>query len=316
MADTAVTEIKGIVLRIEKTSIHDGEGLRTVVFLKGCPLRCQWCSTPESLSKNVQRGYDKELCQLCGRCVDMCPTQALSFAEERGVKVNYSSCKGCLRCAANCPNNAVKAYGREMTVSQVVSEICKDEVFFFHSGGGVTLSGGECLQQPDFAEEILRNCRMQGIDTAIETSLFAPWSHIETLLPWLNTIYVDVKHGDTAEHKKYTGVDNSLILENLVRLNASPIAFKLHLRIPLVPGINDSDESLLSILRLADNLSKVTEIEVLPYHRLGVRTYSLLDKKYLLENLSTPEKNYIIERIMFLRNKSTRISVSAGSGFL
>ena len=314
LAKPVVTERKGTVLRIEKTSIHDGKGLRTVVFLKGCPLHCQWCSTPESQKTHIQRGYDPRLCQSCGRCVDVCPENALSFTKTGRVTTDSGLCSGCLVCAAQCTSNAVKGYGKEMTVSQVVAEVCKDEVFFFHSGGGVTLSGGECLQQPKFVEEILRGCRMQGIDTAIETSLFGKWADIESILPLLNAIYVDVKHGDAAQHKKYVGVDNNLILENLQKLNESRFTFSLHLRIPLIPGINDSDESLLQILRIAEKFHRVSEIEVLPYHRLGVRTYSLLNTKYLLESLSVPDRNEIKERIEFLRAKSKRITISAGSG--
>lgn len=315
LAKPVVTERKGTVLRIEKTSIHDGKGLRTVVFLKGCPLRCQWCSTPESQKTRIQRGYDPQLCQSCGRCVDVCPENALSFTKTGGVTTDSGLCNGCLVCAAQCPSNAVKGYGKEMTVSQVVAEVCKDEVFFFHSGGGVTISGGECLQQPKFVEGILRECRMQGVDTAIETSLFGKWADIESILPLLNAIYVDMKHGDAAQHNKYVGVDNTLILKNLEKLNESRFVFSLHLRIPLIPGINDSDESLLQILHIAEKFQRVSDIEVLPYHRLGVKTYSLLDKNYLLGDLSAPEKNHITERIDFLRAKSNRIAISAGSGF-
>ncbi len=187
----------GIILRIERTSIHDGKGLRVVVFLKGCPLSCKWCSTPESQQADIENGY-----------------------------------------------------GRVLTVDQVVEEICKDEIFFFHSGGGVTVSGGECLLQPDFVAGVLEECLRRGINTAIETSLFAPWESVQKALPYLNTIYVDLKHPDGAIHEEFVGVDNSLILTNLEKLDHSNLFFDIHLRIPLIPGINDEDDILLATLSI------------------------------------------------------------------
>ena len=301
----------GVVLRIEKTSVHDGPGLRTVVFLKGCPLSCAWCSTPESQYPLPEKGYNAEGCVGCSTCVNNCPNGALSLVDGAAV-TDPELCLNCFRCVDVCPHAAHKGYGRIMTVSQVVEEISKDEIFFFHSGGGVTISGGECFTQPHFTGSILKECRQRGIDTAVETSLLAPWQNIEKSLPFLNTIFVDIKHHDSNRHRELTGVGNEAIFSHLTKLGKSPLPFALHLRIPLIPGINDDDENLEALLLIGESLEKVQEIEILPYHRLGVATYALLGKKYGLENLRSPADEYLAERLGFLRKKSRSMILKAG----
>ena len=253
----------GTVLRIERNSIHDGQGLRVVLFLKGCSLSCKWCSTPESQQAVVEKGY-----------------------------------------------------GSIMSVDEVVAEICKDEIFFFHSDGGVTISGGECLLQPEFVAGVLEECRLRGINTAIETSLFAPWQNVEKILPFLNVIYVDLKHSDGKIHKKLVGVDNIHILANLRKLDQSDLPFTIHLRIPLIPGINDEDAALLKTLSICASLKKLVEIELLPYHRLGVGTYAKLGRVYELEDLVTPSPEYIIERAEFLKKQGLTVLVKVGGGYI
>ncbi len=255
-------EHTGTVLRIERNSIHDGKGLRVVLFLKGCSLSCKWCSTPESQQAAVEKGY-----------------------------------------------------GRIMSVDEVVADICKDEIFFFHSGGGVTISGGECLLQPDFVADVLEECRKRGIDAAIETSLSAPWQSVKKILPFLNVIYVDLKHPDGKIHKKLVGVDNIHILANLRKLDQSDLPFKIHLRIPLIPGINDEDDALLKTLSIGATLNKLVEIELLPYHRLGVGTYAKLGRVYELEDVVAPSRDYIIERAEFLREQGMNVHIKVGSGY-
>ena len=258
---TAVND--GLVLRIERTSIHDGQGLRVVVFLKGCSLSCQWCSTPESQQPFIE-----------------------------------------------------KEYGQILTVDQLVEEISKDEIFFFHSGGGVTVSGGECPLQCDFVAAVLEKCCRRGINTAIETSLFAPWKSVQKILPFLNSAYVDLKHPDGRMHQKFTGADNSLILNNLKKLDQSALPFDIHLRIPLIPGINDADDTLLAVLTISATIRKLKEIEILPYHRLGVETYKKLGRSYELQQLSVPSWEYIVERAEFLRKQNARVSVKVGGGYV
>lgn len=314
-AEASGKNLEGVVLRIERSSIHDGAGLRTVVFLKGCPLTCKWCSTPESMKSQPERGYLESRCRRCGSCVQACPAKALTL-EESSIKKDTARCRNCFTCVQVCPHGAVQKYGKKMHVAEVITEISKDEVFFFHSGGGVTLSGGECLQQINFVMAILQECRQRGVNTAMETSFFAPWSDIEKVLPLLDTLFVDLKHPDSSMHREFTGVDNALLLDNIARLDESSFTGDVHLRIPLVPGVNDSDTTLKQMLAIAAKLNKIQEIEILPYHRLGVTTYTWLDQDYMLDDVRLPEREYIEERVNFLRKQQiVDVPIRAGGGF-
>lgn len=225
-------------------------------------------------------------------------------------------CQNCFACAQVCPGGAVQGYGMNLTAAEVVAEVSRDEVFFFHSGGGVTLSGGECLLQADFVRGILAECRLRGINTAIETSLHVPWSNVERILPLLDTIFVDLKHPDPEMHKKYTGADNGLLLDNLTRLDASDFFGSLHLRIPLIPGINDDDATLCRMLDIASGLSQLREIEILPYHRLGITTYEWLQREYELSELRSPAPEYIQERVDFVRKRNVvAVPIRVGGDF-
>ncbi|MFW2367070.1 MAG: glycyl-radical enzyme activating protein [Desulforhopalus sp.] len=309
-----LSDTKGLVLRIERSSIHDGPGLRTVLFLKGCPLSCQWCSTPESQKSVLEIGFISDRCTGCGVCAGQCPADAISISRNLAV-IDASRCNACLNCVAVCPQEARKGYGRLMTVAEAVVEVCKDEIFFFHSGGGVTISGGECLLQPDFSASVLQQCQQRGIDTAVETSLFAHWSQVEKIVPFVNTFYIDLKHPDRFRHKDLVGVDNELIFANLQKLDSSKLPFSLHLRIPLIPGVNDADETLAAVPAIAAKLTKLKEIEILPYHRLGVSTYNQLGRLYQLEGVQAPSREYIIERTEFLRNLDLPVPLKVGGGY-
>jgi len=300
----------GSVLRIERTSIHDGQGLRTVLFLKGCPLRCRWCSTPESQRSTPQKGYARDRCVGCGRCVHSCPAGALSLSED-GLKVvtDFLKCRNCFVCVGKCLQNAHKKYGSLLSVGEVVREIVKDEIFFFHSGGGLTISGGEPLSQPDFVAEVLRECRELGINTALETSFYASYESIEKVLPWLNLLYVDLKHLDQERHKQWVGADNGLILENIRKVDQTNESLEIIVRIPLIPGVNDSDDNLSATAEFCKSLKKLREIELLPYHRLGLETYRNLDRDYLLPELVPPSPEWLTERAGFLARQNPGVPI-------
>lgn len=307
----------GSVLRIERTSIYDGQGLRTVLFLKGCPLRCRWCSTPESQRSTPQKGYARDLCVGCGMCVLSCPEGALSMSED-GLKVltDSSKCQNCFVCVAKCLRNAHKKYGSLLSVREVVREISKDEIFFFHSGGGVTISGGEPLSQPDFVAAVLRECRELGIHTALETSLYAPYESMDQVLPWLNVLYVDLKHMDKEFHKQWVGSDNALIFENIRKIDQANDPLEIIVRIPLIPGANDSDANLSATAEFCKSLKKLKEIELLPYHRLGLETYRNLDMDYLLQELIPPSQERILERANFLALQNLGVPIRVGGAFV
>lgn len=284
----------GSVLRIERTSMHDGEGLRTVFFLKGCPLRCLWCSTPESQSAVPEKEHVRDKCNLCGSCAEVCPGGALSLdCEAGGVFTDRERCNGCLACVERCPHGALKGYGLLMTADRAVREIARDEVFYFHSGGGVTISGGEPLEQAAFVREILAGCRDRGIHRAMETSFFAAWERIESLLPYLNLVYVDLKHIDPETHRRIVGVDSGPILENMRRASDSPYDFEMIVRMPMVPGVNDEDAAIEGAARFVKGLSRVGTVEFLAYHRLGTETYRNLGLAYPLPEIAVPDRVYM-----------------------
>lgn len=239
-------QLAGRVLRIERSSIHDGDGLRTVVFLKGCPMRCAWCSTPES----------QEFCQ---------------EVSQDGKTV----------------------YGRKMTVGEVMAEVRKDSLFYFMSGGGMTLSGGEILGQPAFTKELLRQACQEGISTAVETSLFGCWRGLEPMLPYIHILYADLKLVSSDQHKKYCGVCNQVIRENLKKLDTSPEKFRLIVRTPLIPGINDGREELEKIGAFCQGLHRMEALQLLPYHRLGEGTYAKLGRPYTLKGVESPSPEHM-----------------------
>lgn len=309
-------ELTGSVLRIEKTSIHDGQGLRTVVFLKGCPLRCRWCSTPESQSCQPEKGYLRDRCTGCGICIRACPAGAIQLTSD-GAKVwtDPAKCGYCFLCVRKCPQRAMKEYGRQMSVGEVVREIAKDEIFYFYSGGGVTVSGGEPLSQADFTAAILRQCRERGIHTALESSCLADWSSIEKILPWLDVFYIDLKVMDPSRHLDWVGTDNRLILENIKKIDQSLYPVEIIVRIPLIPGCNDGDENLAATAAFCRELARIKGLELLPYHRLGLETYRNLGMSYALKDLLPPTAEVIIDRAEFLAGQAPGVPVRIGGGF-
>ncbi len=306
----------GSVLRIERSSIHDGQGLRTVLFLKGCPLNCSWCSTPESKQPLPERGYDPEQCTTCLKCIDSCPEGALRLSEQHSkVLINPAKCKRCFKCLEVCPSGAVKKYGYTLSMQEVIEEISKDEIFYFHSGGGITLSGGEPLAQADFAAEVLKESKMLGIHTAMESSMYGSFEQLDKILPWLDILFADIKHMDSQKHEKWTGEGNSQILDNLRKTDQSRHPLSIIVRIPLIPGFNDSDQNLQETVDFCSELSKLKAIELLPYHRLGIDTYRILGRSCPCRSIEPQNVEQLLERAEFMKRLNSSITINTGSGF-
>ena len=258
-------EEKTLIFDIEKFAVHDGPGIRTVVFMKGCPLHCLWCHNPESQSFEKEMLFYSGKCTNCGNCAAVCP-KSCHAVSEAGHVFERSKCIGCGRCAEKCPEDALKLCGREMSVSEVMAEVMKDQVFYRNSGGGLTLSGGEPLAHFAFTAALLKAAKEAGIHTAVETCGFAPWERIRELLPLVDLWLWDVKAAPE-KHEKLTGVPWESIHDNLQKLAGSGAAVML--RCPLVPGINDEDAQLIRIAELAERLGCVRRIDLEPYHPLG-----------------------------------------------
>lgn len=287
------TQVLGTVFNIQKYSVHDGPGIRTTVFLKGCPLRCQWCCNPESQSPRPEPAHVIDRCFGCGRCMAACPEQAISPGPE-GLIIQRESCAVCPHfadmkpaealkapCSAVCPDKALVVYGSRRTVRDVLAEVEKDALFYSRSGGGMTVSGGEPLMQPDFLMALLRESRKRRIRAAIETSAFASESVFLSVMPLLDTLLVDMKHPDSQRHKEVTGVPNEPILRNIRAARQHFPNLPIIIRTPVIPGINDSEEVIREIARFAREQG--ASYELLPYHKLGEAKYRALGRKPPLE---------------------------------
>lgn len=268
--------VTGMISNISRCSVHDGPGLRTVVYTKGCALRCQWCHNPETYHRKPEILFAPNKCIGCGRCIEVCNYHE---AAEQGHVFHRDRCIGCGRCAQACPSGALTLCGEAMTATDVLQEVKKDLHFFTQTGGGVTLSGGECLLQPEFSAALLQLCREAGIHTAIESAFCVDPSAVSQVLPWVDWIYADLKLADPEKHRKYTGQDNRLILENLRAITHGEIPVVV--RIPLIPGVNDTEEEMHAIGRLIRTLGPaIRGVELLKYNYLAEGKYHLLDLPY------------------------------------
>ena len=278
---------KGLIFSIQRYSIQDGPGIRTTVFFKGCPLRCKWCSNPESQNLHPEVMVREQKCDGCGECVEACPGDAIVLVEDV-AQIDRSICDRCMECVEACPTAALEVTGKEITIEEVVHECCQDEPFYRNSGGGVTLSGGEPLYQPDFALRLLRECKGKSLSTALDTCGYAPWDLIEEILAYTDLVLFDVKHLDPEMHREGTGVYNALILENLRRTIDSRRA-RVWIRNPLIPGYNDSEEHARALAR-ATAETPVEKVSLLNYHEWGKLKYGFLGRGYPFEGVVSEDQ--------------------------
>lgn len=266
---------KGLIFNIQRYSLHDGKGIRTIVFFKGCPLACRWCSNPESQSYKPQMVFSQNNCIACGECSEVCKNGAF-----KDGAWDIQKCMHCGACAENCPTAARELAGKWMSVEQIVNEVVKDWAFYQSSNGGVTFSGGEPLVQAKFAEQLAKKLKSLYVDLTIETCGYASWDNAKRVLRYMDSILYDIKLMDTEKHLAYTGVGNTLILGNARK--AAALGKKMIIRIPVIGGVNDDDENIRQTALFALEIG-VDEIHLLPYHRYGESKYHKLGLEYAFE---------------------------------
>jgi pyruvate formate lyase activating enzyme len=283
----------GMIFDIERFAIHDGPGIRTTLFLKGCPLSCWWCHNPESISPRPQLALFEEKCIGCGRCFDACPNGVHEKLADGSRALHREKCAACGRCVQTCYAEALVMEGREISVEHAMDELRRDAPFYETSGGGVTLSGGEPLRQVEFTTAVLRSCKAEGLHTALDTCGYAPWTDYEMVLPFVDMVLYDFKLADTEAHVKYTGVPNELIRENLSRIDGRGLPIEI--RIPVIPGINDGRDNIDQTAQFLSGMKQVKGIALLPYHGLGETKYPRVGKTYRLNGLASPTRERMEE---------------------
>ena len=270
------------IFDLQRFSIHDGPGIRTTLFLKGCPLRCAWCQNPEGLEWSIRLWHFAHLCARCGACVESCPQRALTLGAD-GVEVDHAACNRCGRCVAACPCNALSFDGRDLTVDEAVAQLAADRLFYERSGGGITFSGGEPLFQADFVAAVARRLKALGIHTAMETSLFVKWESIEQLLPVIDLFIVDLKLADPARHAECTGQDNAPILANARRLAAQLAGLgRLLFRVPLIPGFTTEPGNLAAVASFAASIDPAVPVQLMNFNPLAAAKYQRMHKQHAL----------------------------------
>ena len=301
----------GLIFDIQRFSIHDGPGIRTTVFLKGCPLRCFWCQNPEGLSSRPQLDFVASRCTRCGECAKVCPVGAHVFDTDAHV-IRRESCTLCGACAEVCLTGALTLVGEDKSAEEIVGIAAQDRVYYEQPGGGVTLSGGEPLMQPEFAGDLLAACREKGIHTAVDTSLHCAPEVLDRILPLTDLFLIDIKHLDSVRHQEATGVGNEQILANAATLSA--VATPIVVRVPVVPSFNDSTDAIRAIAEFASRFRKLEYLELLPVHRLGESKYRSLGMEIQTSHLEPFSQERMTELADAARTVGIPVRVAGKEG--
>ena len=280
----------GLVSKIQRYSINDGPGIRTTVFLKGCSMQCEWCCNPELINPQPEILKDQKVCIHCGECFSNCPEDAI-FEEANEFIINRTLCTVCGICVEVCPVGAYELIGRPMSVNELVQELVKDRVFYEVSDGGVTFSGGEPTLQYGFVKDAAQEMKRNQIHVALDTCGNVPWEYLQELPDVVDLVLYDIKFVDNEKHIRFTDASNEVIMQNAEKLSA--VGVPLIIRLPLLPGINDTAEEINGMVNFIQRLETVQRIDILPYHRFGIGKYLMLDKEYQLGTLEPPAKNHL-----------------------
>jgi pyruvate formate lyase activating enzyme len=299
----------GLIFDIKRFALHDGPGIRTTVFLKGCPLACAWCHNPEGIAPGREVMVWETRCIRCGRCVEACPEGAIP-AEGAPIP-DAARCRLCGACADVCPAGARELVGREMTVAEVMAAIEKDVIFYDESGGGATFSGGEPLLQADFLAALLAECKAREIHTALDTTGFAAPEILDKIAPNVDLFLYDLKIVDAEKHRAYTGVSNTLILSNLRRLVEQGCA--IIIRVPIIPGVNDGDGDAEALADFIASLGRAPQVDILPYHRAGSEKYARLGRAYRLPDTLPPTNGRMAAIEAILRERGWHVTIGGQS---
>jgi pyruvate formate lyase activating enzyme len=297
----------GVIFDIRKYSIHDGPGIRTTVFFKGCPLRCWWCHNPEGQDVEPELVYRKSRCLGCDECSKSCQREAISLVAQ-SISVNREKCVPCNNCCRVCPSDALSIAGKQMTVKEILEEIEKDRTFYEESRGGVTFSGGEPLMQPDFLNALLNECKERATHTAVNTCGFAQYEIIDRIRDKVDLFLYDIKTMDNRKHRKYTGASNEQILKNLKKLAES--GSSIVISFPIIPGINDDDKNVTRTAKFISSLPNIQQVNLLPYHRAGIEKYKNLGKPYKLDKIQPPSN----QRVKSVKEKMEAFGIRVGIG--
>jgi len=275
--------------------------------MKGCPLKCKWCDNPESQSIFPEIFFRRVNCNFCGKCLKVCPVEAINL-NSREMIINREKCDGCAKCVGVCPLSALSRIGEAVTVEKVISEVKKDRIFYENSGGGITVSGGEPLFQPEFVTALLKECKEASLHTAIDTCGFAKWESMNAVLEYVDLVLFDIKHMNSAIHKSGTGVGNEIILENVIKTIEK--GKKIWVRIPVIPGYNDSEDAMRGVIKFLSELEKsIDKISLLAYHEWGRGKYDALDRNYPLPDGTPLSEGSLQDKVGLLEHYGLNVTI-------